>query len=46
MKEYFLIEHSGMVNENNIRDNIIVNVCKNLEDYNKVFLNLGSKISR
>lgn len=42
--EYFLIEHQGLTTENAVRDNIIMNFCKNIEEYNKVFLNLVSRI--
>ena len=40
MKEYFLIEHQPVVTEITVRDNIIMQFCKNIEDYNKIFLNL------
>ncbi|CDW83316.1 UNKNOWN [Stylonychia lemnae] len=44
MKEYFLIEHQGLTTENAVRDNIIMNFCKNQEEYNKVFHNLNSRV--
>ena len=40
MKEYFLIEHQPAVTELTVRENIIMHFCKNIEDYNKIFLNL------
>eukprot|EP00347_Sterkiella_histriomuscorum_P018865 403343876 len=46
MKEYFLIEHQGLTHENAVKDNIIMNYCKTIEEYNKVFLNLVSRIQQ
>ncbi len=40
IKEYFLIEHQPAVTEETVRENIIMHFCKNIEDYNKIFLNL------
>lgn len=44
MKEYFLIEHQPLVTEQTIRENIIMQFCKNIEDYNKIFLNLTARV--
>lgn len=46
MKEYFLIEHQPAVTEQTVRENIIMHFCKNIEDYNKIFLNLTQRVQQ
>lgn len=44
MKDYFLIEHQPAITEATVRENIIMHFCKNIEDYNKIFLNLTQRV--
>lgn len=46
MKDYFLIEHQPVVTDVSVRDNIIMQFCKNIEDYNKIFLNLTQRVQQ